>query len=274
MRSTTFHRPGSWLAVMLFVVGFATEGAGQPAASAAPPPGPSSNPKPAGTVQPAASLRVRVASTSVAATSLLDPASPAWTTAVATALLLSRTPRVYPSEPTPRGDLPKCKVQAIRSGNQIAFRLHWQDAASDLPVAPEAKVGDGGGEPKHLYRRPTSHPNAFSDAVAIMVPDRWSGPAFPSLMMGAAKEPVTLYYWSATRGGSVLTASGRTTVAPMAGAKLEHRAVYDAGAWTLTLLLPNQPDGYPVSFAIWDGARGDRDGLKFYTVWYVLQTAG
>ena len=59
----------------------------------------------------------------------------------------------------------------------------------------------------------------------------------------------------------------------MAGAKLEHRVAYEAGAWTLTLLTPNQPDGYPVSFAIWDGAHGDRDGLKFFTVWHVLQSA-
>jgi len=172
----------------------------------------------------------------------------------------------------PGGDPPKCAVQAIRAGNQLVFRLHWQDATLDAPVAPEAKAGEGGGEPKRLYRRPTSHPNAFADAAAIMIPDRWNGPAFPSLMMGSAKEAVTLYHWNASRGGAVLTATGRTTVAPMAGVKLEHRASHDADGWTLTLSVPNQPDGYPVSFAIWDGARGDRNGLKFFTVWHVLQS--
>lgn len=273
MRPCTYRRLGPWLAVVFFVVGFASEGAGQSVAPPAPPPGPVSNPQPTGVVLPAEALRIRVASSSAAAASLLDPASPAWSTAVPTALSFSRTPRVYPSEPTPAGDPPKCTVQAIRCGNQIAFRLHWQDATHDAPVAPEAKAGDGGGEPKHLYRRPTGHPNAFGDAAAIMVPDRWNGPAFPSLIMGAAKEPVTLYHWNASRGGAVLTATGRTTVTPMAGAKLEHRASYDAGAWTLTLVMPNQPDGYPVSFALWDGARGDRDGLKFFTVWHVLQAA-
>ena len=40
--------------------------------------------------------------------------------------------------------------------------------------------------------------------------------------------------------------------------------------WRLTLELPDQPDGVPVAFALWDGASGDRDGLKFFSIWYVL----
>jgi hypothetical protein len=34
--------------------------------------------------------------------------------------------------------------------------------------------------------------------------------------------------------------------------------------------VPNQREGYPVAFAVWDGQYGDRDGLKFFSVWYVL----
>lgn len=268
--------PALSLAVTLLACSFARDGSGQPAASGSAAPasvGPISNPKPTALVQPAESLRIRVTKSSQSIAGLLDPAGPAWTAATSTTLLLSRTPRVYPSEPVAQGNAPRCTVQAIRSGGQLALKLHWDDPTLNAPAAPAAKTGDGGGEPKNLYYRPTSHPSAFADAAAVMIPNRWNGPAFPSLMMGSAKESVTLYHWNATRGGAVLTASGRTTVQPMPGVKLEHRVSHEAGAWTLTLIVPDQPDGYPLSFAIWDGAQGDRDGLKFFTVWYVLESA-
>jgi DMSO reductase family type II enzyme heme b subunit len=107
-----------------------------------------------------------------------------------------------------------------------------------------------------------------------MIPDAWSGPAFPPLMMGDANASATLYYWNGSRGGAVLSASGRTTVHPMVGASLDHRASYDAGRWSVTMSVPDQPDGYPLAFALWDGAQGDRDGLKFFSIWYVLTTDG
>jgi DMSO reductase family type II enzyme heme b subunit len=90
--------------------------------------------------------------------------------------------------------------------------------------------------------------------------------------MGDAHNPARLYYWNASRGAAVLTASGRATPQPT-GEKFTHRARHGAGKWTLTLELPALADGYPVAFAIWDGQFGDRDGLKFFSVWYVLNRA-
>jgi hypothetical protein len=34
--------------------------------------------------------------------------------------------------------------------------------------------------------------------------------------------------------------------------------------------LPDRPQGCPVAFAVWNGATGDRDGLKYFSIWYVL----
>jgi hypothetical protein len=38
----------------------------------------------------------------------------------------------------------------------------------------------------------------------------------------------------------------------------------------VTFELPDQADGTPTAFAVWDGATDDRDGLKFFSIWYVL----
>ena len=102
-----------------------------------------------------------------------------------------------------------------------------------------------------------------------MVPEKWTGPGFPSLMMGDADNPVRLFYWNASRGAEELSATGRATPQPT-GRTFDHRAEHAGGHWTLTAALPDQADGTPLAFAVWDGAHDDRDGLKFFSVWYVV----
>ena len=231
---------------------------------------PRSNPKPSAALPPAEHLRIRVAPSTATAPSLLDPTNPQWAAVAPTSILLTRAPRIYPNEPKLDAPPPSCEARALRAGGQLVVSLRWTDATQDVPAAPSAKTGGGGGEPSRLYHRDTDHPSSFPDAAAVMVPDAWSGPSFPSLMMGDAKDSATLYYWNGSRGGAVLSATGRTTVRPMPGVPLAHRASYDAGHWTVTMSVPDQPDGYPLAFALWDGAQGNRDGLKFFSVWYVL----
>ena len=48
-------------------------------------------------------------------------------------------------------------------------------------------------------------------------------------------------------------------------------AVRDGDGWTVTLVVPKVSKGTPISFAVWDGARQQRDGLKFYSLWYEAQ---
>ena len=47
--------------------------------------------------------------------------------------------------------------------------------------------------------------------------------------------------------------------------------VYRGGVWQVTLQLPAVPAGVPLAFAVWDGSQQDRDGRKYFSVWYRLQ---
>jgi hypothetical protein len=236
------------------------------------PPAPAADaPEQAVTVlRPATNLQIRVGESTAKEEALLGADSADWL-AKPTQVLLSRTPRIYQTEPPADRASPACEVRALRAGDKLYLRLVWEDPTKNAPEAPPALTGEGG-EPKLLYKRPTGETSTFADAAAIMVPERWSGPAFPSLLMGEAHSPARIYYWNASRGSAVLTASGRATPQPTGGA-FPHSARHADGKWILTAAIPSPPDSYPMAFAVWDGAHGDRDGLKFFSVWYALTRA-
>jgi complex iron-sulfur molybdoenzyme family reductase subunit gamma len=213
-------------------------------------------------------LRIRVGDSEARGDALLDPAAADWQRAAPTAVLLSRTPRIYQTEPMQDRSIPGCQVRARRASGKLYVRLQWDDATRNAPAAPPARTGEGG-DPKQLYKRPTGETASFADAAAVMIPEQWTGPAFPSLLMGDKHTPARLYYWSASRGTQMLSASGRATPQPT-GVSFPHCARHAEGQWTVTMEIPDPADGYPVAFAIWDGEFGDRDGVKFFSIWYVL----
>jgi hypothetical protein len=217
---------------------------------------------------PPADLTIRLTETRANAAALHDPGSPAWQQAAARRILLNRTPRVYQTEPVPEIPVPHLEVRGLRTAERVHLRLQWDDATKNAPEAPPRKQGEGE-DPARLYKRPTGETAAFADAAAVMVPRHWMGPGFPSLQMGDKTTPVRLFYWNASRGAEELHAAGRATPTPT-GQSVSARAVHEASKWTLTLELPDLPDGYPVAFAVWDGQVGDRDGLKCFSIWYVL----
>jgi hypothetical protein len=218
--------------------------------------------------KPAAKLRIRLGKFDGKPDELLDPAAKGWQAAPVTRVLLNRTPRVYQTE-KPRPARPALvEVRAMRAGGKVVFRLEWEDATRDAPEAPPRRKGDGGeGKP---HKRPTGRTNSFADAAAVMVPKTYRGGEFPSLVMGDSHAPVRLYYWNASRGAEVLKASGRARVEPT-GKALRHKARHANGRWTLTLEAPDIPTPSPAAFAIWDGSGGDRNGLKMFSIWYVLE---
>jgi len=214
---------------------------------------------------PAARLRILVGESKAPARKLLDPAFTGWQKAKPAAIVLSRTPRIYQTEPATNRAAPACEVRALRAAGKLYLRMKWEDATKNAPrAAPAIRTGA-----KQEVRRPTGHTSAFADAAAVMVPTNWQGPSFPSLLMGDKKIPARLYYWNASYGAEELTASGRATP-QRTGKSFPHRARHDGKKWLLTLALPDLPKGYPVAFAFWDGQFGDRDGLKFFSVWYVV----
>jgi hypothetical protein len=230
------------------------------AAQAEPPP-------PARTYAPSANLTIKVSDSQTKTEALLADGA-AWKQAPATAVLLSRSPRIYHTEPIQNRPVPQCEVRVLRASGRLYLRLQWDDPTENAPKAPPARSGEDG-EAKLLYKRPTGATAAFADAAAVMVPDGWIGPEFPSLLMGDRHAPAKLYYWNASTGAEVLKSSGRATPQPV-GQTVPHRARHTKAGWTVILELPDLPAGYPIAFALWDGEFGDRDGLKFFSIWYVL----
>jgi hypothetical protein len=216
----------------------------------------------------AKNLAIKAALSEARAEELLAPDGAAWKQALPTNLVLNRTPRIYQTEPIAERRLPQCEVRALRGGGRLYLRLQWDDTTENAPSAPPVRSGEGG-EPKLLYKRPTGATATFADAAAVMVPDDWTGPGFPSLLMGERHAPAKLYYWNASTGAEVLKSSGRATPQPI-GQAVPHRARHTKAGWVVILELPDLPAGYPIAFALWDGQFADRDGLKFFSIWYVL----
>ena len=218
---------------------------------------------------PAAKMKVRLGESKADLAALLDPRAAAWEKADPTRVLLNRAPRVYQTEKPRLEKPPALEVRALRAGERAVVRLVWEDATRNSPEAPPKRAGEGG-DPSKLYKRPTAHTSAFADAAAVMVPDPWNGGAFPSVVMGDGKNPVRLYYWNASRGGDQLVASGRARV-ESTGKTVRCQARHADGRWAVTLELPTLPAGCPVAFAVWDGEIADRDGMKCFSVWYVVE---
>jgi hypothetical protein len=228
---------------------------------------PADAPKDTPTYAPALRLTIKAAASQAETEELLADGA-AWKRAPATAVLLNRTPRIYQTEPIQERPVPQCEVRMVRARGHLYLRLQWDDPTENAPKAPRARSGEDG-EAKLLYKRPTGATATFADAAAVMVPDAWSGPEFPSLLMGDKHAPAKLYYWNASTGAEVLKSSGRSTPQPV-GQAVPHRARHTKAGWTLILELPDLPSGYPIAFALWDGEYEDRDGLKFFSIWYVL----
>jgi hypothetical protein len=251
-------------ACVVFAVVHAWSGNSQRAAQAASKEESATTPLP-----PATRLVIRVGEHKAKSADLLKPVAAAWEKAVPTHIVLNRTPRIYQTEPVRTLPPPDLEVRAFRSDGKLVLRMSWNDATRDAPEAPPSKTG-AGGDSKQLYKRPTSETDAFADAMAVMVPERWTGKEFPSLVMGDRHTAARIYYWNASRGAEELQASGRATQ-QSTGKTFAHDAQYKSGKWNVTAELAESADGCPIAFAVWDGHVRDRDGLKCVSIWYVLK---
>ncbi len=183
---------------------------------------------------------------------------------------LNRTPPLYDTDPPADPEIPSLEVRLARSDDHLLVRLSWPDATEDT-AALEAMPGT----PYETRNRKeqSAATDRFFDAAAVMLPaNPPSGGVSPSLQMGDADDPVTIYYWNAARGPTRMEAHGRETTR-RTGETFPSRAVYRSGEWHVTIELPSVPGDAPLAFAVWNGSQSDRDGRKYFSVWHHLEPA-
>jgi hypothetical protein len=188
---------------------------------------------------------------------------PDWNNAPGVELALQRTPPLYSTDIPAALEIQSVRLQLLDTGAKTLARLEWKDPTRDEAVLDKAKPNQWQSETKLAQSQATDR---FFDACAVMVPAK-PGDVFPSLQMGDAAHPVTIYYHDSTRGAAVMDASGRGTTR-RTGATFPAKGVYDGGRWSVVMELPRIAVGTPVSFAVWNGHQQDRDGRKYFTVWY------
>lgn len=217
---------------------------------------------------PAANLTVSTAASQLPAEALLDPTATAWENIASRQVALNRTPPLYDTDPPADSEISSAEVRVARAGGKLLVHLAWKDATDD-----EAVIATPPATPPER-RRMKDHSeasNRFFDATAVMFPSNLStGAVSPSLQMGDPQMPVTIYYWNAARGAMLIHAQGRGTT-QRTGESFPARGLYRDGRWQVTLQLPAVPAGVPLAFAVWDGSQQDRDGRKYFSVWYRLQ---
>jgi len=260
-----------WARVATVLAATAVVAAASPAAVAAQASAPHAAPSVAGPshAAPAAlqngALQLPAGASNAAPERLLAGDAAAWSGATETAVALQRTPPLYEGDPVDDGARPAAAAAALHAAGALFVRLRWDDASRSEPLAPEM-FPDAGDE--SIYKAHSRDISGFADAACVMVPKQTGEQApFPSLMMGEVEAPVDLYYWNLARGFERLEASGRATTT-RTGQSFPGAARRTARGWEVVLQLPDLEARTPVSFAIWDGAAGHRDGLKYFTLWY------
>ena len=203
----------------------------------------------------------------VFAQNALDPAAAEWKSAAPVTLALHRTPPLYSTDAPAAIEISAVQVQMLHSPAGNFVRLEWADKTRDtaaLPKAERAWQGD------HLVTQSPAT-DRFSDACAVMLPAKpVTGDLNPSLQMGDAAHPVRIFVWDGTRGPGIMEASGRETTR-RTGQTFPAQAQYAAGKWTVTMQIAELQSGAPFAVAIWNGSQQDRDGRKYFSVWYRAQ---
>ena len=213
-------------------------------------------------------MSLRVAAAPARAAALLDPLAADWAKIPAQRVALNRTPRLYDTEAPSELEISFVDVRLARAEGKLLVNMTWHDPTRDaaeiakLPTAPE----EG-----RAHKELTEATDRFSDSAAVMHPTQPPvNGQWPSLQMGDPGNPVSIYFWSASRGAARMHAEGRGTTR-RTGETFPAQAVYRDQAWHVTLELQDVPAGFPLAFAVWNGSQQDRDGRKYFTTWLKLE---
>jgi len=213
-------------------------------------------------------LSLPVTAISAPASASADAGALAWNQVAVRRIALHRTPRMHETEPPSEPEISSADVRLARAGRKLLLQLSWADPTEDVGVI--AQPPDNVPE-KRNEKILTESTSRFFDSAAIMLPANGAGGTVtPSLQMGDAQHPVTIYYWNAARGAMLMEARGRETT-KRTGRGFPATSAYVAGRWTVTFELPDFPRDTPLAFAVWNGSQEDRDGRKYFSVWHFLE---
>ena len=199
---------------------------------------------------------------------LLDPMAAEWAKLPAQRIALNRTPRLYDTEAPSELEISYVDVRLARAEGKLLVQMTWRDATRDTAQIAKPPTAPTEGRP---HKELTEATDRFFDSAAVMHPVHLSAEGvWPSLQMGDAADPVTIYFWNSARGTARMQAEGRGTT-KRTGETFLAEGVYRDGWWHLALQLDAIPVGMPLAFAVWNGSQQDRDGRKYFTTWLKLE---
>jgi hypothetical protein len=211
---------------------------------------------------------LRAATSSARAEALLDPLSPEWNKMPSQRVALNRTPRLYDTEAPSEPEISFVDIRLARAEGKLLVQMVWHDPSLDAAQIAKLPSAPAEGRP---HKELTEATDRFFDSAAVMHRVRLpENDVWPSLQMGDAADPVTIYFWNAARGAARMQAEGRGTT-KRTGETFPAQAVYRDASWRLSMELGDVPAGMPLAFAIWNGSQQDRDGRKYFTTWLKLE---
>ncbi len=141
----------------------------------------------------------------------------------------------------------------------------------------------------------TAYPNMVSDDYlleAVRYPKDVENPSHLPITSAAAHDPVFITGWGAGNPLSIpmrpsavedlnAVGFGTLTAQPQGDQDVKGRGLYVAGRWKVVFVRELRSKGlfdvqlksggqFPITFAVWDGSKGDRDGQKGVTGWNLL----
>lgn len=179
---------------------------------------------------------------------------PVWAKTQVQEIALATPPPLHP-DTTLTPAVVVLKVQAVQNKENVYLRLSWQDSSNNTQI-------------KGL--------NDFKDAVAVQFPINRSKATNP--FMGEKGKGVNIWRWAAGDVVENLFAEGFGTLTPSDTQYLKGVGVYRDGGWTVvlsrSLSAPTAKEislgkNLPVSFAVWEGGNGERDGFKAATIQWI-----
>lgn len=194
---------------------------------------------------------------------LLDPGGEAWKQVRPSTVVLSPTPlEMQPTDyvrvswtSRPYGKASSMRVSSLHNGDQIFFRLVWQDDSSD------AKIADI---------------DQFVDAAAVLFPIAEDAPLFG---MGSKDKPVNAWFWRADwERPKNVAAEGMGSTQRRDDPALAASARHQRGRWDVIIARSLNGKGSPagtvalrpgastkIAFAVWQGANQERAGIKAFS---------